>query len=222
MKTLYWLQRIALATAVVVCGSSEVSAQTVPRIVRGDLGGTAGWLSAGTTGYPPRDSKDWHSSLFGAASLGWYWTDHLKTEVDFGAGTKATAYRFRYITLDGRPNYLTSEYTFARRVLGISQQFQFFRNAWFHPHVAAGAHLTWERSTERFNPVVAGDLLATRRVLVPERTEGPHTRFTIRPFVATGFKAYMTRRTFFRSDLRAAFRGGADEVILRFGFGIDF
>jgi hypothetical protein len=32
----------------------------------------------------------------------------------------------------------------------------------------------------------------------------------------------MTERTFFRSDIRMAVRGGPDEVLVRIGFGIDF
>jgi hypothetical protein len=32
----------------------------------------------------------------------------------------------------------------------------------------------------------------------------------------------MTPRTFFRGDLRVAFRSGVDDVITRFGFGFDF
>ena len=40
--------------------------------------------------------------------------------------------------------------------------------------------------------------------------------------MASGLKAYMTERTFFRSDVRMTFRGGPDEVLLRVGFGIDF
>lgn len=213
---------MALATVLIAGGASQASAQSTSRLVRADLAGTAGWLWAGTDGYSPRDSKDWHASLFGAASAGWYWTDHVKTEVDVGAGNRARAYRYRSITIDDRPNYVSSEYTFERRILGVSQQYQFFRNAWFHPHIGAGANFTWERSTEHFNAVVVSDLVSPRRVLIPERTEGPQTRLTVRPFVAAGFKAYMTPRTFFRSDARVGLRGGADEVTLRFGFGVDF
>jgi hypothetical protein len=220
VKTLHCLRQAALAVALVTA-ASEASAQTGPRLVRGDLSGTAGWLSAGTVIDSPRDSKDWHSSLFGVVSAGWYWTDNLKTEIDVGAGPQATAYRFEYVVINGRPTYRNSDYTFSRRILGISQQYQFFRNAWFHPHVAAGANLTWERATERFNAVLGGDI-GDPRGIPAAGIEGPNTRFTVRPFVATGFKAYMTPRSFFRTDLRVRFHGGPDETQLRFGFGVDF
>jgi hypothetical protein len=222
VKALHWLQRTALAAAFLAGAAAAAAAQTPPVLVRGDLAGSFGWLSAKTAIDPPGAGTDWHSSLFGAASGGWYWTDNFKTEIDAGAGTRATAYHYRAIIIDGRPGYLASETTFSRRTAGISQQYQFFRNAWFHPHIAAGANLTWERATEHFQPVVALDSVSSRRVLVPESTDGPHTVLTIRPFVATGFKAYMTRCVFFRSDLRVAFHAGVDEALLRFGFGVDF
>jgi outer membrane protein W len=221
VKTLHCLRQVALAAALVTA-ANEASAQTGPRLVRGDLSGTAGWLSAGTVIYSPRDSKDWHSSLFGTVSAGWYWTDNLKTEIDVGAGTQAAGYRFRYVVIDGRPTYRNSDFTFSRRILGISQQYQFFQNAWFHPYVAAGANLTWERSTEHFSSVFVGDLPGDPRGLPPTITDGPKTTFAVRPLVGTGFKAYMTPRSFFRTDLRVRFHGGPDETLLRFGFGIDF
>jgi hypothetical protein len=221
VKTHHCLQRILLAAAL-VAGARETSAQTGPSLPRADLSGTAGWLLAGTAIYEPRDSKDWRNSLFGAVSTGWYWTDNLKTEIDVGAGAQAAGYRFQYVVVNGRPTYRNSDYTFSRRILGLSQQYQFFRNAWFHPHVAVGANLTWERSTEHFSSVFVGDLPGDPRALPPTTTEGPETTFTVRPFVATGFKAYMTPRSFFRSDLRLRFDRGLDETQVRFGFGIDF
>jgi len=220
VKTRHCFRHVALAAAL-IAGAREASGQTGPRLVRGDLSGSAGWLSAGTVINSPYDSKDWHSSLFGTVSAGWYWTDNLKTEIDVGAGTQATAYRFEYVVIDGRQTYRNSDYTFSRRILGISQQYQFFRNAWFHPYVAAGANLTWERATARFHTALVGDLGDPRGLPTPG-IEGPDTTVTVRPFVATGFKAYMSPRSFFRTDLRVRFHGGPDETQLRFGFGIDF
>lgn len=223
MKAFHSLSRIALLAAVLAGSVGEASAQSEPRLTRGDFAGTIGWLSASTPSSGPYDDENWVSSFFGAASAGWHWTDHLKTEVDFGAGTNARAFRGEPITFDGRITYVTTASRFARRTLGISQQYQFFHNAWFHPHLAAGANLTWERRTDDIGPIfLYDDVARTSRVVAPERTEGPRTSVTVRPFVAAGFKAYMTQRTFFRSDLRVAFRGGPDETVLRLGFGFDF
>lgn len=223
MKAFHSLSRIALLAAVLAGSPDEASAQPEPRLTRGDVAGTIGWLSANTQSSAPYDDENWVSSLFGAASAGWHWTDQLKTELDVGAGTTARAFSGGPITIDGRPAYTSTASRFSRRTLGISQQYQFFNNVWFHPHLAAGAHVTWERRTDHIAPILLYDAVArTSRIVTPERTEGPRTSVTVRPFVAAGFKAYMTERAFFRNDLRIAFRGGADETVLRMGFGFDF
>lgn len=200
------------------------SAWAQTRLVsRGDVSATLGWLAADAGSPGPFSGSQWESSLYGAAGTGWYWTDHLKTEADFGAGTTGEAYFAVPVTINGLPGHRVTERTFSRRALSLSQQYQFFRNAWFHPHVAAGANLTWERRTDYLQPVFVFDP-ATRitREVEPARTEGARTAFAIRPFAGGGFKAYMTRQAFFRSDLRVGFRNGIDETILRFGFGVDF
>ena len=212
-----------LAAAVILSVGDTASAQARAPLTRGDVNATLGWLAADAAAAGPYDRDQWKSSLFGAVGAGWHWTDHLKTEVDFGGGTSARAYLSSPVSISGLPTYRTIERTSSRRILGVSQQYQFFRNAWFHPHLAAGTNLTWERRTDRAQPVFAYDpVTRTSRQVDAGPVEGPRTEFTVRPFVATGFKAYMTRRAFFRSDLRVGFRNGIDEALLRFGFGADF
>jgi hypothetical protein len=43
-----------------------------------------------------------------------------------------------------------------------------------------------------------------------------------RPFAVAGFKAYMTPRMFWRTDIRMTFDGGPDEFLMRFAIGRDF
>ena len=224
MKTLNRFIGIPIA-AVALGFAAAGSAAAQPRapLSRGDVSGTLGWLSVDKGSAGPYDLRNWAQSVFGSAAAGWYWTDNLKTEIEFGAGNEGRSYLGRQLVIGGRISYETRETEAYRRTLAIGQQYQFFHNAWFHPHVAAGANLTWERATTYVNPVVLYDDVArTARVVSPARTEGPKTTAAVHPFVATGFKAYMSKRTFFRNDLRVAFRDGVDEVLLRFGFGIDF
>jgi hypothetical protein len=223
VKAFHSLNRIALLAAILACSVGEASAQSEPRLTRGDLAGTIGWLSADTHPSGPYNDNNWTNSFFGAASLGWHWSDNLKIEVDFGAGTKARVFSTEPITIDRRITYVTTDSKFARRTVGISQQYQFFHNAWFHPHLAAGANLAWERRTDRIAPIyLYDDVARTSRIVTLEQNKDPRTSVTVRPFVAVGFKAYMTPRTFFRNDFRLALRGGPDETVLRLGFGVDF
>lgn len=202
---------------------TPVAAQSAGARPQGDVTGAAAWLSArlGSTG--PYSNDQWEHSFWVAATAGWYWDDHLKTELDVGTGTEMTGFNSRQLVIENRPVVEARFSTVARRTVGVSQQYQFFRNAWFHPHVAAGVNLTWDERTDNVQPVVLYDQAwRTGRIVRPERIEGPRTELTVRPFLAVGFKAYMTRRVFFRNDLRVAFRGGVDETQVRFGLGVDF
>lgn len=171
---------------------------------------------------PALRGQDWHSGGLAGGSAGWYWTDHLKTELDVWAGSEETAYRYSERFVNGRPLFTNVRSRFRHRALGAAQHYQFFRNAWFHPFLGAGLSVTWERRVDFHDQVVSFDSSGRAVVIEQSRTEGPDTDVVVRPFVTGGFKAYITKRAFFRSDVRVTFRGGADEVSARAGLGIDF
>jgi hypothetical protein len=213
-----------MALAVVIMAAApDASAQPAPAVIRGDAAATVGWLAANSHAAGEFYNGDWISSFYGAASAGWHWTDNLKTEVDFGAGTPSRIFRSEQVVIDGRPAYYTVESRFSRRTVGVSQQYQFFHNVWFHPHVAVGANFTWERETERPDQIYVYNAVTQQsRSLPPIRGDSARTSLQVNPFVALGYKAYLSDRAFFRNDLRIAFRGGIDETTLRIGFGFDF
>ena len=222
MKAFY--RFVGMAVAAFISGvAPDASAQPAPSVIRGDAAATIGWLAANSHAPGPFDSDNWVNSLFGAGSIGWHWTDHLKTEADIGAGTKARAFRNEQVVINGRPTYYPVESRFSRRTLGVSQQYQFFHNVWFHPHVAAGLSFTWERQRDEPGPIYIYDAVTQQsRIVPPIDAESTQTSLRVNPFVAVGYKAYVTDRAFFRNDLRIAFRGGFEETVLRIGFGFDF
>ena len=164
-----------------------------------------------------------HAILFGGAGAGWYWTEHLKTQIEAGMGTPARHYRYRLRTINGFQASEISRVHVTRPSLAISQHYQFYRNAWFHPRVGIGVDLAREKRTEHFEPVWGYDTIGrVTRELAPRRSEGPTSRFVARPFADLGFKAYMSRRAFFTGDVRLMAHGGVDQVLFRGGFGVDF
>ena len=223
MKAFHTSAGLALVVAVVIGGAQKASAQAARAVIHGDAAGTIGWLAANSHAPGEYYHDNWISSLYGAGSAGWHWTDNLKTEVDFGAGTDSRAFRSEQIVIDGRPTYYTVESRFSRRTLGVSQQYQFFHNVWFHPHVAAGANFTWQRETDEPQQIYVYNAVTLQsRLLPPIRSDSTQTSLQVNPFLAVGYKAYVSERAFFRNDLRIAFRGGIDETTLRIGFGFDF
>jgi opacity protein-like surface antigen len=193
-------------------------------IARGDVTGTLGWFNANKSDLSRERYNDWYnSSLYGGIGAGWYWTDNHKTEIDFGATTGGDIYTSYPVFVENQQTYTQSRFFFSTRKLTLSQQYQAYRNAWFHPHVAAGVDLTWEETREERSPVILYDSVTrVSRLISPPQNLGPDVDLIVRPFAAVGFKAYMSPRSFFRSDMRFTFRGGVDEVLWRFGFGMDF
>ena len=71
--------------------------------------------------------------------------------MDFGAGTKADQYRYSYITSGSQTTSTSSRLTVQEQSLAVSQQYQFFRNQWFHPHVGAGVDIARETTREQYH-----------------------------------------------------------------------
>ena len=218
--------RLPAFAVIILLAGTPAAAQQRPApgvpLVRADAHATLGWFNANPE--VPGRSNDWHNrSLYGGAGFGWYWTDHLKTEIEFGATTPDEIYSGEQIVVGSRPTFATFRQELITRKLVAAQQYQFFRNAWFHPHLAAGVDLSFhsvERTDDRvfvFDPATRQNRLV-REGGVRSRTTSVDTR----PFAAAGFKAYMTQRGFFRSDLKFVIGSGIDEVLWRFGFGVDF
>jgi hypothetical protein len=203
-----------------VLGQTSAPSLQLPRA---DAHVAVGWQNLHKE-QPTEHYNDWlNAILYGGAGAGWYWTDHLKTQVDVGAGTHAEQYQIRTLPVGGSVAYEYARVSFHEANVSIGQQYQFFRNQWFHPHVGAGLELARETSTAEYQPITVFDnLTRTTRQIAPARNEGPAHRFLARPFADTGFKAYMTRRAFFGGDMRLMFRGGVEEVLFRAGFGVDF
>ena len=214
---------VIITAALSLAPLAGAHAQTAPpRVTRSDLSGTVAWFNADKGELV--EYNDWYNrSIYGGGSFGWYWTDHLKSEIDFGVSSKAEKETYRRDQIDGADVSIESLYGFSTRRLAFAQQYQFFRNAWFHPFLAGGLDLTWETIEEReqaifiFNPIAGRTGFAGGEVVHPADTD-----LHVRPFVTFGFKAYMTQRSFFRSDMKFVVKHGVDEVLVRFGVGVDF
>jgi hypothetical protein len=219
------LRLVLTAATLLVTVVPAAQAQTLQPgrpVSRADLTGALAWLNVNKAGLDEYD--DWYNrGLYGGAGLGWYWTDNLKTEVDGGFSTRVEREVYNFELVGGRPTTSESTFHFTTRRVAISQQYQFYRNVWFHPFVTAGVDFTWEKTEQEDGPVTVFDNAARQTLVLREEVVHPtRTELLTRPFAAFGFKAYMTPRSFFRSDMKLVFRGGLDEVLMRFGFGVDF
>ena len=208
--------------AALLLAASTASAQTSaePALPHADVQAAVGWQNLRSE--PSETRNDWINSIALAdAAVGWYWTEHLRTQIDAGMGTAGRAYRIVQVST-GTPNYRSIETEIRPTTFGVSQQYQFFHNAVFHPHVGAGLLVRSERLRETFSPLATFNPATGQSVLVdPGHTE-LRSRTRVAALADVGFKAYVSQRAFFATDARFAIRRNVDGVLFRFGFGIDF
>jgi hypothetical protein len=214
----------ALATiSALLLTASTGAAQPVDEtaLPRADVQAAVGWQNLRSE--PTLSRDNWINSIaFVDTAVGWYWTEHLRTQIDVGFGSTGQSYRTRNFPSGTRPLYQFVQTDVTPATFAVSQQYQFFHNAMFHPHVGAGVLVRSERLRNEYSPLTDFDPATAGTIVVePGHTE-QRTSTSVTALADVGFKAYISERAFFASDARFAIRKGVDGVLFRFGFGVDF
>jgi hypothetical protein len=174
----------------------------------------------------------WTHSLFGSVAGGYYWSDHLKTELEVASGGRAEVPASESAGFPESPlSSIYLEHTYRTLSVSIGQSYQFGRNALFHPFVTGGLDIERVRheidrpaqsvAVYARSPVNPQVVQVISQIPIPALTR-TGTDVTTSPYVAAGFKAYFTERGFFRTDLKVSAGSEIDRVIWRAGFGVDF
>jgi hypothetical protein len=164
----------------------------------------------------------WVNVASGGGTVGYYWTSHLKTEIDISASTEDEIYSIEPIALPGTNTLfpLQRDHDFRVTTAAVGLVGQFFENTWFHPFLSVGLELVREREhVETTNPSFPPRPFPPSVVTEPETV----VRLKARPYVATGFKVYVSERAFIRSDLRTSWSSdGLAALGWHNGVGFDF
>jgi hypothetical protein len=214
---------VALYPDAALCQSSSPLART-------DITASVGSFSAKRDEAAPYNR--WTHSLFGGVGGGYYWSDHLKTEIEVASGGRAEAYGTEPAGMFESPlSSIFFEHTYRSVAVSVGQVYQFGRNALFHPFAAAGVdierqHHQTDRPAQSIpvytrHPLNPQTVQVTSQITIPALTRS-ETAVRVAPYTAAGFKAYFTERAFFRTDLKVSVRSGIDRVVWRAGFGADF
>jgi hypothetical protein len=216
---LVFLLAIGIALALPAPGHAQA---TQPDLPRGDVTFLTGWLRADRDELAPQVYRTWYSEWFGSAGAGVYWTEHLKTEVDAGGAGEHRLFGSERMELGaGVARYIYSTHYVSSRTVSVTQSWQFLHNAWVHPFVGVGLDLDWQRRRTESETFLTTPTTNFRND--PERLPDETERSVkARAVFSTGFKAYVTRRTFLRTDMRMGIRTGLDTFRWRFGGGFDF
>jgi hypothetical protein len=212
---------VVLTLVGILAFTGLVRAQTdraAPQLPRGDVSWSVGLWGAKEN--QPDTYDDWYHTWNGSVAVGYYWTEHLKTEIDAGLTSEGRLWGSR---VSPAGVYTSVAHLYSTHNLRLAQQYQFGHNARFHPHLSVGIAFSWVRHTEEREPGYQTLRVPPYSVMVePARTIGPATEMEAVPFVGGGFKGYVSERAFFRSDMTIGLRGGVRTVTLGCGFGVDF
>jgi hypothetical protein len=212
-----------LAPAVGLAQTPGGSAVPPPDLKKWDATGTTGWHNR------PIDSglyKMRGNSLFAGVTLGRYWTENVKTEVEVATGGRADGMYFD-ASFTTTPYTPPASLTVSNFQVSAGQLYQFFHNAWFHPF--AGAGVVYERQHYQASRIAqqvptysySNGTTTTQWISVPAWSKD-WNQPRLSGFVLAGFKGYVAQHAFFRADFRLAMKGGVQTVNTRLGFGIDF
>ena len=213
-----------LAVAVLICCVVPVwvAAQPAPpSLPKHDATLTIGW--AGSE-YELSRYDTWRGSLLVAASVGHYWTDHLKTEFEAGWTNPGKAELYEDIIYQGASTYIELDHRSYDLRLGATQIYQFGRNAWVHPYVGAGFDVV--RRETRFDRG-----RQSRTILLPSNRSIPVeippatvqlTDVFGQGTLKTGLKMYASERAFFNTEFKLGLRRSVDHVVWKIGLGFDF
>ena len=192
---------------------------------RWDVAFNIGWFGAGREQGTPQGGRDQYEAVMLDGGVGYYRTPNLKFQVDVGTTGTADAYVFETVAIPGvtYPPYRIQQHRIRETHMAPGLTYQFFENRWFHPFVGGGAAvITRTDEADATEPFVYFRTTIDR-VELPPLPAFAETTTIVRPFTTFGFKAYVSERAFFRTDLRLMYSSErVDSAVWRGGFGFDF
>jgi opacity protein-like surface antigen len=195
-----------------------------PRLMRGDVSGTIGWVNSNKGDASYDHYNDWRSQAAFSLGAGWYWTDHHQTRVEVSGTTETTFYSAVPVSFVGGQTFIPVQRSFESRRVSLTQHYQFRRNEWVHPFVGVGVDVVREQVTRRDEPVFGYDPITRQSRLIRDAVQhGTQDENSARGVLTAGVKAYMSRKVFAVTDLRVSIGSRrTEDVQWRFGLGADF
>jgi hypothetical protein len=221
---------VVLAGALIAAVAIPAAAQDTPlqparslkpaQFPRWDASGSFGMLAL--TGSETHSSwADWEQNAEYRFDLGRYWTTHLKTDVAVSMTNGWQDYESVRLSVPGAPNaYAYDRITRRLTTIAPAVTWQFRENTFMHPYVSGGVKLNLldehrVRESGTFRSGTVGYTVAP--------FEERRTAVQARPFMAGGFKSYISRSVFARTEARLAFaEDGVRHVSVIAGVGVDF
>ena len=220
MRTAVWI------FAILLVGAGSAAGQTTEP-PRWDFGVSAS-LFNGRPGQQGGGYQDeWYFDGRYAASLGRYWTDHFKTEIEFSTTGEGRRFTQVSVPVPGRGYPYPVSIEEFRRLQQVSTRavWQFYDNAWVHPYLNAGVVVDIDR-VRRFSPEFyypPGDpRLGPLGTVRPTINLEPDTDYRAGISFGGGSKFYVSQSAYVNAGMQLTYAKPAATVSLLAGFGVEF
>jgi opacity protein-like surface antigen len=161
-----------------------------------------------------------------AAAIAHYWTENLKTEVEYATSGEGSIYRLEFRTVPGNPpDFPYSVESFHRlEQTSVRMVWQFGTNRWVHPYISGG--LVGDRERRRIHVPEQYQYVSGRSSDPIVRVSGFDAERTVDYRLGltagAGVKAYMSPNTFFNVGAIGSYSRPAAPLSFLAGFGLDF
>ena len=224
MRKTAWIL-LLLFTATAAQAQQSASAKT-PERPRWDVNITIGAFGAdpGERDYP---YHDWYTEGRYAASIGYYWNEHLKTELEFAHSGEGSRFIQDFAQVPGTGAIQPISIEAFHRVQQASARvvWQFLDNTWVHPYVNAGYVFDAER--RHFHSPIQyyypGDPRTRPPILVrPELNSDPSYDLRSGVSIGAGSKFYVSPQAYINTGVQWTYARPAKTLTLLGGFGVEF
>ena len=227
MRRFAWIFVVLLTCGVAEARQSSAPAQTPAERPKWDFGLTAGLFEVRPDDNNSIYGDEWFFEGRYAASIGRYWTENLKTELEYAVSGEGTHYVQDYVLLPGAPQPYPYSYEQFHRIHHTTARvvYQFFENTWVHPWVSAGVVYEADRQHQflpaRYqytnDPRTSPPLVLTR-----ETTTDPTTEHRVGASFGFGSKFYVSTNSYINTGVIVSRTKPTTTIALVAGFGIDF
>ena len=222
MRGISWIFLILLGMA----GAAEArQSEAVPDRKNFDVVFTVAGAEMKQATNPTLYADDWYGTARYAVAIGGYWTEHLKTEVEYARFGEGSLFYQDYKRLPGSAQQYPFHYEIIHRVehLSLRMTWQFGNNSWIHPYLSGG--VAGERDRLQYHTEVQYLSLTGRAQdtvqVTPLYTATRRYDYNVAVTAEGGAKFYVSRSAFIKSGLNWTYSTNP-RISLFAGFGIDF